>query len=150
MVGDGARKDDEGNTWIVGRLDDVLNVSGHRLGTAEIESSLVAHENVAEAAVVGKPHEIKGESVVAFVLLKEEVADHAAYAQDLRKHVATMIGALARPDHLYIVPGLPKTRSGKIMRRLLKELVATNAVTGNITTLEDPSVIQKIQDIVLA
>jgi len=144
-VGDGARKDDDGNTWIVGRLDDVLNVSGHRLGTAEIESALVAHDNIAEAAVVGKPHEIKGEAVVAFVVLKETVTDNVDdYVQALRKHVATIIGALARPDDLYLVSALPKTRSGKIMRRLLKELVSTGNITGNTTTLEDPKVIDEL------
>ncbi len=146
-VGDGARKDDEGNTWIVGRLDDVLNVSGHRLGTAEIESALVAHDNIAEAAVVGKPHEIKGEAVVAFVVLKSPVNDEE-YTHTLRKHVATLIGALARPDDLYIVTALPKTRSGKIMRRLLKELVSTGDITGNITTLEDPTVVEELKALV--
>ncbi|MDB9741915.1 acetate--CoA ligase, partial [Akkermansiaceae bacterium] len=144
-VGDGARKGPNGNTWIVGRLDDVLNVSGHRLGTAEIESSLVAHDSVAEAAVVGKPHEIKGQAVVAFAILKKDYVASEELVQELRKHVASVIGALARPDALYIVPALPKTRSGKIMRRLLKELVATGQVTGNITTLEDPAVIDQLQ-----
>ena len=146
-VGDGARKDEDGNTWIVGRLDDVLNVSGHRLGTAEIESALATHQNVAEAAIVGKPHEIKGESVIAFVVLREAVEDEN-YSLELRQHVATMIGALARPDHLYLVSALPKTRSGKIMRRLLKELVATGEITGNTTTLEDAAVVTELQNVV--
>lgn len=144
-VGDGARKDKDGNTWIVGRLDDVLNVSGHRLGTAEIESALVGHDAVAEAAVVGKPHEIKGQAVVAFVILKADIEADESFVQELRKHVANVIGALARPDDLYLVAALPKTRSGKIMRRLLKELVATGTVTGNITTLEDPNVISVLK-----
>ena len=146
-VGDGARKDEDGNTWIVGRLDDVLNVSGHRLGTAEIESALATHQNVAEAAIVGKPHEIKGESVIAFVVLREAVEDEN-YSLELRQHVASMIGALARPDHLYLVSALPKTRSGKIMRRLLKELVATGEITGNTTTLEDSTVVTELQNVV--
>jgi len=148
LVGDGARKDSKGNMWIIGRLDDVLNVSGHRLGTAEIESALVAHDDVAEAAVVGKPHEIKGEAVVAFVTLKNTPEDAESKIAELRQHVATMIGALARPDNLYISPALPKTRSGKIMRRLLKELVSKGTVSGNITTLEDSSVIGKLIKIV--
>jgi len=146
-VGDGARKGPNGNTWIVGRLDDVLNVSGHRLGTAEIESALVAHDAVAEAAVVGKPHEIKGQAVVAFVILKGiHAAADDALVQELRQHICDVIGALARPDDLYLVAALPKTRSGKIMRRLLKELVATGEVSGNTTTLEDPKVIDDLQN----
>ncbi len=144
-VGDGARKDEDGNIWIVGRLDDVLNVSGHRLGTAEIESALVSHDAVAEAAVVGKPHEIKGQAVVAFVILKGDNNKGDTLVQDLKKHVTSVIGALARPDDLYLVLALPKTRSGKIMRRLLKELVATGEITGNITTLEDPNVINVLK-----
>lgn len=147
-VGDGARRDEDGNIWIVGRLDDVLNVSGHRLGTAEIESALVAHEAVAESAVVGKPHEIKGQAVVAFVILKGDYTASEELVQALRKHVADVIGALARPDDLYLVGALPKTRSGKIMRRLLKELVATGDVTGNVTTLEDPSVIDNLKQLI--
>ncbi len=143
-VGDGAQKDDDKNTWIIGRLDDVLNVSGHRLGTAEIESALVAHSAVAEAAIVGRPHEIKGQAVVGFVILKGDQEAGDELVQELRKHVANLIGALARPDDLYIVAALPKTRSGKIMRRLLKELVATGKVTGNTTTLEDPKVIDDL------
>jgi len=145
FVGDGARRDEEGNTWIIGRLDDVLNVSGHRLGTAEIESALVAHEAVAEAAVVGKPHAIKGEAISAFVILNNQQLPSKELAKALKQQVSSTIGALARPDDLYLVTALPKTRSGKIMRRLLKELVATGEVTGNITTLEDSSVIAELQ-----
>jgi acetyl-CoA synthetase len=144
-AGDGARRDKKGNFWIVGRLDDVLNVSGHRLGTAEVESALVSHKTVAEAAVVGKPHEIKGQAVVAFVSVKEGVISDDALAAELRNHVGTVIGAIAKPDEVHFSPSLPKTRSGKIMRRLLKELVATGKVTGNITTLEDASVITALQ-----
>ncbi|MGJ8724167.1 MAG: acetate--CoA ligase [Roseibacillus sp.] len=144
-AGDGAFRDKKGNFWIVGRLDDVLNVSGHRLGTAEVESALVEHKAVAEAAVVPRPHEIKGQGVVAFVTLKEGVLDSAKLNQELRSHVANAIGAIARPDEIHFAPSLPKTRSGKIMRRLLKELVSTGTVSGNITTLEDVQVIETLQ-----
>ncbi|MDE0594710.1 MAG: acetate--CoA ligase [Akkermansiaceae bacterium] len=145
-AGDGARTDKNGNFWIVGRLDDVLNVSGHRLGTAEVESALVAHKDVAEAAVVGRPHEIKGQGIVAFVTLKGQAKASPAAEKDLKAHVTKAIGAIARPDEIYFPPdGLPKTRSGKIMRRILKELVATGKVTGNVTTLEDFTVVRSLQ-----
>ncbi|GHC50963.1 acetate--CoA ligase [Roseibacillus persicicus] len=144
-AGDGAFRDRKGNFWIVGRLDDVLNVSGHRLGTAEVESALVEHNSVAEAAVVGRPHEIKGQGIVAFVTLKEGVLDSPELNQELRTHVAQAIGAIARPDEIHFAPALPKTRSGKIMRRLLKELVSSGKVSGNITTLEDVQVIEALQ-----
>jgi acetyl-CoA synthetase len=145
-AGDGARTDKNGNFWIVGRLDDVLNVSGHRLGTAEIESALVAHKDVAEAAVVGRPHEIKGQGIVAFVTLKGRAKASPAAEKDLKAHVTKAIGAIARPDEIYFPPdGLPKTRSGKIMRRILKELVATGKVIGNVTTLEDFTVVRSLQ-----
>jgi len=145
-AGDGARRDKDGNFWIIGRLDDVLNVSGHRLGTAEIESALVAHPAVAEAAVIGRPDEMKGQAVVAFVTLKGEYSESGELQEQLRYHVGQIIGAIAKPDDLHFAPGLPKTRSGKIMRRLLKELVSIGKVTGNITTLEDMSVITSLQD----
>ncbi|MCU1421846.1 MAG: acs [Microbacteriaceae bacterium] len=144
-AGDGARRDKQGNFWIVGRLDDVLNVSGHRLGTAEIESALVAHPTVAEAAVVGRPDDLKGQAVVAFVTLKGGIEGTPALQKELRDHIAKIIGAIARPDDLHFAPALPKTRSGKIMRRLLKELVATGSVTGNTSTLEDHGVIESLQ-----
>lgn len=144
-AGDGAKKDKDGNIYIIGRLDDVLNVSGHRLGTAEIESALVAHPAVAEAAVVGKPHEIKGQSVSCFVTLKGGIEETQELKIELRNHVGKIIGAIAKPDAIHFAAGLPKTRSGKIMRRLLKELVATGKVTGNVTTLEDPKVIESLQ-----
>jgi acetyl-CoA synthetase len=144
-AGDGARRDRNRNFWIVGRLDDVLNVSGHRLGTAEVESALVAHKAVAEAAVVGRPHDIKGQGIVAFVTLKGGIKASAKIETELRNHVGKVIGAIAKPDEIHLTPALPKTRSGKIMRRLLKELVASGKVTGNITTLEDFSVITTIQ-----
>ena len=147
-AGDGARRDRKGNFWIVGRLDDVLNVSGHRLGTAEVESALVAHKAVAEAAVVGRPHEIKGQAVVAFVTLKSGIDGTDDLLKEVRNHVGKVIGAIAKPDDVYFTPALPKTRSGKIMRRLLKELVATGKVTGNMTTLEDISVVKNLQKLV--
>jgi acetyl-CoA synthetase len=145
-AGDGARRDKKGNFWIVGRLDDVLNVSGHRLGTAEVESALVGHEAVAEAAVVGRPDEIKGQGVVAFVTLKGGFEESEDLRKTLRNHVGKVIGAIAKPDDLHFAPALPKTRSGKIMRRLLKELVEKGSVSGNTTTLEDFSVIDKLQE----
>jgi len=144
-AGDSARRDKDGNFWIIGRLDDVLNVSGHRLGTAEVESALVSHPAVAEAAVVGRPDDLKGQAVVAFVTLKKGFETSPALQSELRNHVGKVIGAIAKPDDLHFAPALPKTRSGKIIRRLLKELVTTGTVTGNITTLEDFSVIEQLQ-----
>ena len=137
LAGDGARRDKDGYFWIVGRLDDVLNVSGHRLGTAEVESALVAHPAVAESAVVGRPDEIKGQAVVAFVTVKEGFKASPELANELKKHVGNVIGAIARPDDIRFAAALPKTRSGKIMRRLLKEIVAGGQVKGDTTTLED-------------
>ena len=145
FTGDGARRDEHGNFWIVGRIDDVLNVAGHRLGTSEIESALVAHPAVAEAAVVGKPDEIKGQGVMAFVTLKGGQTKSKELADTLKKHVATHIGAIARPDEIRFTDALPKTRSGKIMRRLLKEIAAGKSVTGDTTTLEDLSILAKLQ-----
>ncbi|MCU0797061.1 MAG: acetate--CoA ligase [Akkermansiaceae bacterium] len=145
-AGDSARRDKDGNFWIIGRLDDVLNVSGHRLGTAEVESALVSHKAVAEAAVVGRPDDLKGQAVVAFVTLKKGFDPSPALQSELRNHVGKVIGAIAKPDDLHFAPALPKTRSGKIIRRLLKELVTTGTVTGNITTLEDFSVIEQLQN----
>ena len=144
-AGDGARRDEHGNFWIIGRLDDVLNVSGHRLGTAEIESALVSHPAVAEAAAVGRPDELKGQAVAVFVTLKAGFTESEDLRRELRNHVGHVIGAIAKPDVIHFAPGLPKTRSGKIMRRILKELVCTGQVTGNITTLEDYSVIATLQ-----
>lgn len=143
-AGDGARRDQDGNFWIVGRIDDVLNVSGHRLGTAEVESSLVAHPAVAESAVVGRPDELKGQAVVCFVTLKESHQPSATLLQELRNHVGKSIGAIAKPDDIYFAPALPKTRSGKIMRRLLKELVTHGKISGNVTTLDDINVIANL------
>ncbi|MEM7699482.1 MAG: acetate--CoA ligase [Verrucomicrobiota bacterium] len=144
LAGDGARTDEDGYFWIVGRLDDVLNVSGHRLGTAEVESALVAHDDVAEAAVVGRPHDIKGQAVVAFVTLKSGIEASDELAKELRNHVGGEIGAIAKPDDIRFAAALPKTRSGKIMRRLLKELVSTGEVKGDTSTLEDFNVVQSL------
>ena len=145
FTGDGARRDEDGYFWIVGRIDDVLNVAGHRLGTSEIESALVSHQSVAEAAVVGRPDELKGQAVVAFVTLKQGTTALPELRDQLRQHVATMIGAIARPDDVRFAEALPKTRSGKIMRRLLKEIAAGGQVTGDTTTLEDLSVLAALR-----
>ncbi len=145
FAGDGARFDEDGYLWVVGRIDDVLNVSGHRIGTAEVESALVAHPNVAEAAVVGRPDDLKGQALVCFVTLKNGVAATPELKDVLRAHVAKEIGALARPDDVRFAAGLPKTRSGKIMRRILKEIAAGGAVKGDITTLEDFAVVAALQ-----
>jgi len=146
LTGDGARRDEDGYFWIVGRIDDVLNVAGHRLGTSEIESALVSHACVAEAAVVGRPDEIKGQGVCAFVTLKTNIEPTPALKQDLREHVGKHIGAIARPDEVRFAEALPKTRSGKIMRRLLKEIASGKTVTGDTTTLEDFSVLAKLRE----
>ncbi|KQM84238.1 acetate--CoA ligase [Agromyces sp. Leaf222] len=149
FAGDGARRDLDGDIWLLGRVDDVMNVSGHRLSTAEIESSLVAHPWTAEAAVVGAADETTGQAVVAFVILKAsqaaQVTDVAAASEELRKHVAGQIGAIARPRQVFIVNELPKTRSGKIMRRLLRDLAEGREV-GDTTTLADTSIMQVISD----
>jgi acetyl-CoA synthetase len=141
LTGDGARRDQDGYFWIVGRLDDVLNVAGHRLGTAEVESALVSHPAVAEAAVVGRPDDIKGQAPVAFVTLKGGRHAGDSLATELKAHVGSEIGAIARPDEIRFAAALPKTRSGKIMRRLLKEICAGGQVRGDTTTLEDFGVI---------
>jgi acetyl-CoA synthetase len=137
--------DSDGYFWLMGRVDDVINVSGHRLGTMEIESALVAHPKVAEAAVVGRPHDLKGQAIAAFVSLEEGNEPSEALKNELRQWVAKEIGALARPDDLRFTQSLPKTRSGKIMRRLLRELATTGTVTGDTTTLEDFNVIAKLR-----
>jgi acetyl-CoA synthetase len=144
FTGDAARRDDDGYFWVLGRVDDVMNVSGHRLSTMEIESALVHHPAVAEAAVVGKPHEITGQAICAFVTLKQGDWNHDTLGEELRHWVGREIGAFARPEEIRFTDGLPKTRSGKIMRRLLREIVTTHAVTGDVTTLEDLSVVTKL------
>ena len=143
QTGDSARKDEDGYFWIMGRIDDVIKVSGHRLGTAEIESSLVSHNAVAEAAVVGYPHDIKGEAIYAFVTLKEGVTKTADLKSDLISHVRNSIGPIAKPEKLQFADALPKTRSGKIMRRILRKIASGDIHDlGDITTLADPSVVE--------
>jgi acetyl-CoA synthetase len=144
FTGDGARRDKDGYFWIVGRIDDVLNVAGHRIGTAEVESALVSHPRVAEAAVVGRPDELKGQALVAFVTLRGAATPGPDLKDELRAHVAKEIGSLAKPDDIRFTDALPKTRSGKIMRRLLKEIAAGSAVRGDTTTLEDFSVLAQL------
>jgi len=145
--GDGARRDADGYLWITGRMDDVLNVSGHRLGTAEIESALVLHPKVAEAAVVGFPHEIKGEGIYAYVTLMRGIAYDEALKQELTQFVAKEIGAIARPEFIQWAPGLPKTRSGKIMRRILRKIAASEFENlGDTSTLADPTVVEQLID----
>ncbi len=145
FTGDGARWDEDGYFWIMGRVDDVINVSGHRLGTMEIESALVDHPAVAEAAVIGKAHEVKGQAVSAFVTLKEGIQGTPQLIDELKAHVVKKIGALARPEDIFFTAELPKTRSGKIMRRLLRD-IAEGRVLGDTTTLADPSVVAKIKE----
>ncbi|MEN9282428.1 MAG: acetyl-CoA synthetase [Bacteroidota bacterium] len=145
FTGDGARKDADGNIWIIGRVDDVVNVSGHRLGTAEIESALVSHRLVAESAVVARPDEIKGNALVAFVTLTGGARASSALAKELRDHVATEIGPIAKPEEIRFTEVLPKTRSGKIMRRLLRELVTNGEASGDVTTLEDAGVLERLR-----
>jgi len=144
FTGDGARIDKDGYIWVLGRVDDVLNVAGHRIGTAEVESALVDHHDVAEAAVVGKPHEIKGQALAAFVTVKEGVELSDALEAELKQHVADKIGPIARPDEILFAADLPKTRSGKIMRRLLRDIASGKAL-GDTTTLADPNVVARLK-----
>ena len=144
FTGDAARRDNDGYYWILGRVDDVMNVSGHRLSTMEVESALVRHPAVAEAAVVGKPHEITGQAVCCFVTLKRGEHDHDKLGKELRQWIAHEIGAFARPEEIRFTEALPKTRSGKIMRRLLREIVTSHTVTGDVTTLEDMAVVTRL------
>jgi len=145
FAGDGAHQDRDGYFWVMGRVDDVINVSGHRLGTMEIESALVSHPVVAEAAVVGKPDEIKGEDIVAFVTLEEGKEASDELAKELKQHVVNEIGALARPGEIRFTDDLPKTRSGKIMRRLLRSLASGQEITGDTSTLQDRTVLEKLR-----
>jgi acetyl-CoA synthetase len=144
VTGDGAKRDQEGYFWLLGRVDDVLNVAGHRVGTMEVESALVDHPDVAEAAVVGKPHEIKGQSIAAFVTLKDGVAAGPEMVATLKEHVAKKIGAIAKPDDIFFTADLPKTRSGKIMRRLLRDIAEGKAL-GDTTTLADPAAVARVK-----
>ena len=145
FTGDGARRDKDGYYWIMGRVDDVINVAGHRLGTAEIESALVSHPQVAEAAVVGKPDDLKGSAICAFVTLEAGRIPSSVLKDELRLHVAKEIGSMAKPDEIRFTDALPKTRSGKIMRRLLREIATSGSVSGDTTTLEDFSVLEKLR-----
>ena len=145
FAGDGARRDEDGYYWVMGRVDDVLNVSGHRLSTMEVESALVAHETVAEAAVVGFPHDLKGEGICCFVTLKEGDGDDELKAE-LTQHVRKQIGAIATPDQIRFAAAVPKTRSGKIMRRLLRDIAAGRESAGDTTTLEDYTVLAKLRE----
>ncbi len=147
FTGDGARKDKDGYFWVMGRVDDVINVSGHRLSTMEVESALVAHPDVAEAAVVGRPDELKGQAISAFVSLEHGKKPSPELKEELRRWVTKEIGALARPDDIRFTDSLPKTRSGKIMRRLLRELATNGEVKGDVTTLEDLSVIARLKEV---
>ncbi|MBP0044867.1 MAG: acetate--CoA ligase [Roseofilum sp. SBFL] len=146
FAGDGARKDEEGYFWVMGRVDDVVNVSGHRLGTMEIESALVSHPSVAEAAVVGKPDDLKGEEIVSFVTLEGTYSASEDLEKELKQHVVGEIGALARPGEIRFTDALPKTRSGKIMRRLLRSLAGGQEIAGDTSTLEDRSVLDKLRE----
>ena len=147
FTGDGCRRDEDGYYWITGRVDDVINVSGHRLGTAEVESALVAHPAVAEAAVVGMPHEIKGQGIYAYVTLIVGQDESDGLREELVEHVRKQIGPIATPDVIQWAPGLPKTRSGKIMRRILRKIAADESdQIGDTTTLADPSVVQNLVD----
>jgi acetyl-CoA synthetase len=145
FVGDGCKRDDEGYYWLLGRVDDVMNISGHRISTTEIESSLVSDPRVAEAAVVGQPDPVTGEAIFCFVILRSGVTASPELGQELRQHVAKQIGAFARPKTVMFTPDLPKTRSGKIMRRLLRD-VASGRTLGDTTTLADASVVEQIRE----
>jgi acetyl-CoA synthetase len=145
FTGDGCRRDEDGYYWITGRVDDVINVAGHRLGTAEIESALVGHKHVAESAVVGFPHDLKGQGIYAFVTLKNDVRPTDELRKELIQWVRKEIGPIATPDIIQWAPGLPKTRSGKIMRRILRKIVENHYDNlGDTTTLADPGVVQNL------
>lgn len=145
FTGDSARRDADGYYWVTGRVDDVINVSGHRLGTAEIESALVLHPKVAEAAVVGYPHDIKGQAIYAYVTLMQGIPESSELRKELLAFVAEEIGAFARPEIIQFAPGLPKTRSGKIMRRILRKIAANELENmGDTSTLADPSVVEQL------
>lgn len=146
FAGDGARKDEDGYYWVMGRVDDVINVAGHRLGTMEIESALVSHPAVAEAAVVGKPDDVKGEDIFAFVILEGDRQPSEELSKELKKHVVNEIGAIARPNEIRFAEALPKTRSGKIMRRLLRSLASGQEITSDTSTLEDRSILDKLRE----
>ena len=145
FTGDGAKLDEDGYWWILGRVDDVLNVAGHRIGTMEVESALVSHPAVAEAAVVGRAHEVKGQALAAFVTLKDGHQSSTDLKDELKAHVTQKIGGIARPDDVFFSTDLPKTRSGKIMRRLLKDIAEGRAM-GDTTTLADPNLVTRLKE----
>ncbi|HAC65186.1 MAG TPA: acetyl-coenzyme A synthetase, partial [Cyanothece sp. UBA12306] len=145
FAGDSARRDEDGYFWILGRTDDVMNVAGHRLGSMELESALVAHPAVAEASVVGIPHEVKGEDIFAFVTLEGNYSPSEDLDKELKQHVVTEIGAIARPGEIQFADALPKTRSGKIVRRFLRQIAAGQDIVGDKTTVEDPSILDKLE-----
>ncbi|TMB05774.1 MAG: acetyl-coenzyme A synthetase, partial [Deltaproteobacteria bacterium] len=146
FTGDGARQDADGYFWVMGRIDDVVNVAGHRLGTMEVESALVSHAAVAEAAVVGRPDELKGQVIAAFVTLEAGQQPSEELRAALKQHVAKEIGAFARPDDIRFTDALPKTRSGKIMRRLLRDIAGGKETVGDTTTLEDYAVLARLRE----
>src|SRR5438876_8174388 len=146
FTGGGARRDADGYFWIMGRIDDVVNVAGHRLGTMEVESALVSHPKVAESAVVGRPDELKGQALVAFVTPKGGLKADETLRAELKEHVVREIGSIARPEEIRFTDALPKTRSGKIMRRLLRDIAAGKETVGDTTTLEDYSVLAKLRE----
>jgi acetyl-CoA synthetase len=145
FTGDGAKRDEDGFFWLLGRVDDVMNISGHRVSTMEVESALVDHKAVAEAAVIGKPHDIKGQAIAAFVTVKAGVDGTNTLQDELKAHVTKKIGALARPDDIIFSAELPKTRSGKIMRRLLRD-IAEGREAGDVTTLREPGVMRELEE----
>lgn len=146
LAGDGAMRDSDGCHWILGRIDDVINVSGHRMSTMEVESALISHDSVKETAVVGFKHDLKGQGIAAFVTLAEGVEMNDETRKALRNHVRSEIGAIASPDKIYMAEGLPKTRSGKIMRRLLRQIADGEEISGDTSTIEDPSVLDKLKE----
>jgi acetyl-CoA synthetase len=144
FTGDGAKKDEEGDFWLMGRIDDVVNISGHRIGTAEVESALVSHEKVAESAIVPFPHDIKGQALYAFVTVNAGVEKTDDLKKELVKHVRKEIGPIAQPDKIQFADALPKTRSGKIMRRILRKIAEGADDVGNVTTLANPDVVEEL------
>ena len=145
FAGDGAKKDLDGYLWLLGRVDDVMNIAGHRISTTEVESALVDHKSVAEAAVVGKKDDVTGQAIFAYVILRADKEPSDELGHELREHVAKVIGPIARPRYLLFVPDLPKTRSGKIMRRILRKIAENDfGALGDISTLADPSVVEDL------
>jgi acetyl-CoA synthetase len=142
--GDYALIDEDGYLWLLGRADDVLKVAGHRLGTMELESAFVAHKSVAEAAVGGKPHDVKGEAVIAFLVLRDSFTASEELKKDITEHIRKVVGPIATPEEIYFVNKLPKTRSGKIMRRLLKAVISESQI-GDVTTLEDGAAVEEVK-----